>query len=78
MYYATSIQCVRCSCVCDLAIGMCIICTETSIMWSIILNTSVGRFTKVICIATTSILRPKVSDPWMTGIGRFHCIVNRV
>ena len=45
-------------------------------MWSIILNNSAGRFIKVICIATTSLLRSNVSGPRVTGIGRFDCNPN--
>ena len=48
--------------------------TQICIMWSIILNNSAGGFIKVICIATTSLLRPNVSGPRVTRIDRFDCI----
>ena len=48
---------------------------ETCIMWSIILNNLAGQFIKVTCIATTSTLRPNVSGPRVTRIGRFDCML---
>ena len=45
----------------------------TCVMWSNVLSSSVGHFIEVIYIAATSIVRPKVSVPMVTGIGRFHC-----